>query len=173
VLTRTDPRAFSTNYAYYLAATPEVMTGDLQSMTNAAGHLTQYTRYDRAGRLLRMIEPSGLVTDTTYTPRGWVNTVTVTPSSGAPQLTTFTHTESGKLSTVTLPDGSMLSYAYDTAEWLTGVTDGAGNTVTYALDNAGNRTSEQYKDPGGALARNITRVFDALGRLQVVTGAPQ
>lgn len=173
VLTRIDPRNFTTTYVYYATATADAMPGDLQSITNAAGHVTQYTRYDKAGRVLRMVEPNGLVSETTYTPRGWVSSVTVTPSSGTSQVTTYTHTDTGKLSTVTLPDGSTMSYTYDAAQRLTGVTDATGNTVTYTLDNAGNRTSEQHKDPGGTLARNITRVFDALGRLQVVTGAPQ
>lgn len=173
VLTRIDPRNFTTTYAYYTTATADAMPGDLQSITNAAGHVTQYTRYDRAGRVLRMVEPNGLVTETTYTPRGWVDVVTVTPTTGTPQVTSYTHTDTGKVATATLPDGTTMSYSYDAAQRLTGVTDGAGNTVTYTLDNAGNRTAEQYRDPGGALARNITRVFDALGRLQIVTGSPQ
>jgi hypothetical protein len=37
----------------------------------------------------------------------------------------------------------------------------------------GNRTTEQVKDPAGNLARQITRVYDALNRLQTVTGALQ
>ena len=47
------------------------------------------------------------------------------------------------------------------------------NTVTYTLDNMGNRIGEQLKDPSGALARNVTRIYDALNRLQTVTGAAQ
>jgi YD repeat-containing protein len=64
-------------------------------------------------------------------------------------------------------------YTYDAAHRLTGIKDGAGNTVTYTLDNLGNRTGEAFKDPAGVLARNITRVYDALSRLQSVTGAQQ
>ena len=37
----------------------------------------------------------------------------------------------------------------------------------------GNRTNEQVKDPSGTLARQTTRVYDALNRLQTVTGAIQ
>ena len=50
------------------------------------------------------------------------------------------------------------------------VTDQAGNSVTYTLDNAGNRVKEDVKDPAGTLGRTITRVFDALGRVQQQTG---
>jgi YD repeat-containing protein len=51
------------------------------------------------------------------------------------------------------------------------VTDAKGNTVTYTLDNAGNKTGEQVKDSSNTLQRNITRVYDALNRVQQVTGA--
>ncbi len=47
-------------------------------ITNAAGHVTQFTLYDRAGRVRQMVDPNGVVTDTVYTPRGWVSSVTVT-----------------------------------------------------------------------------------------------
>jgi YD repeat-containing protein len=173
VLTATDARSFTTTYAYYSDTTADHRPGDLQSVTNPAGHVTQYTHYDAAGRLLRMVEANGLVTERTYTPRGWVSTVTTTPTSGSPLATTYTHKPSGQLAQAILPDGTTLSYTYDDAHRLTGVTDGAGNSVTYTLDATGKPIGEQHRDPGGVLARNITRIFDALGRLQSATGAAQ
>jgi hypothetical protein len=53
------------------------------------------------------------------------------------------------------------------------VTDNLGNTVHYTLDNMGNRKQEDYKDPTGTLAKTITRLYDALNRLQNLTGAVQ
>ena len=38
------------------------------------------------------------------------------------------------------------------------------------LDNAGNRIAENVKDPSGNLACQLTRIPDALGRVQQVTG---
>lgn len=43
--------------------------------------------------------------------------------------------------------------------------------MTYTLDNTGNRTAEEVRDPGGTLRRSIARSFDALNRVQQVTGA--
>lgn len=146
-------------------------TGDLQSITNAAGHVTQFTQYDRAGRVRQMIDPKGVVTDTTYTPRGWIASSTVTPPGGTARTTTFNYDNAGQLTQAVMPDGTTLGYAYDAAHRLTGVTDTKGNTVTYNLDNTGNRLGEQVKDPQGNLQRNITRVYDALNRVQLVTGA--
>jgi YD repeat-containing protein len=145
--------------------------GDLQSTTNALGHVTQFTLYDRAGRVRQMVDPKGIVTDTAYTPRGWTSSVTVTPPGGTARTTSYTYDNAGQLTGATLPDGSTLGYSYDAAHRLTGVTDAKGNSVTYTLDNAGNKTGEQIKDPSGNLQRNITRVYDALNRVQQVTGA--
>lgn len=59
------------------------------------------------------------------------------------------------------------------AHRLTDITDTLGSSVHYSLDAAGKRHSETVKDPGGTLTRQITRVYDALSRLQTVTGARQ
>ncbi|MEO8024111.1 LamG-like jellyroll fold domain-containing protein, partial [Polaromonas sp.] len=71
MLTAKDALNRTTTYAYYTAtaftgtAPSETghTTGDLQSVTNAAGHVTQYTQFDRAGRVRQMIDPKGVVTD--------------------------------------------------------------------------------------------------------------
>ncbi|WP_164483772.1 MULTISPECIES: LamG-like jellyroll fold domain-containing protein [unclassified Polaromonas] len=146
-------------------------TGDLQTVTNAASHVTQFTLYDRAGRVKQMVDPKGVVTDTTYTPRGWVSSTTVTPPGGTARTTTYTYDNAGQLTGVLLPDSTALSYSYDAAHRLTGVTDAKGNAVTYVLDAMANKTGEQVRDPSGTLQRNITRVYDALNRIQQVTGA--
>ena len=169
------------HYAYYATTSftgvdPNVIgntIGDLQSITNAAGHMTQFTLYDRAGRVRQMIDPKGVVTDITYTPRGWVSTVTTTAPGATARVTTYTYDGVGQVIGVAHPDGSTLSYSYDAAHRLVGVTDAKGNSVAYTLDNAGNRIAEEIKDPGGVLQRNIGRSFDALNRVQQVTGAAQ
>ncbi|MEO8389161.1 DUF6531 domain-containing protein [Polaromonas sp.] len=179
VATQSTNSIVQQTYAYYSStsfsgtAPNEVghTTGDLQSITNAAGHVTQFTLYDLAGRVRQMIDPKGIVTDTVYTPRGWVASTTVTPPGGVARTTTYTYDNAGQLTGVTLADGSAMSYSYDAAHRLTGVTDAKGNTVNYTLDGMGNKTGEQVKDPQGNLQRNITRVYDALNRVQQVTGA--
>ncbi|WP_228778464.1 MULTISPECIES: LamG domain-containing protein [unclassified Polaromonas] len=145
--------------------------GDLQSLTNAAGHVTHFTLYDRAGRVRQIVDPKGVVTDTVYTPRGWISSVTVTPPGGVARTTSYTYDNAGQLAGVVLPDTTTMSYSYDAAHRLTGVTDAKGNSVTYTLDAMGNRTGEQVKDPSSKLQRNITRVYDALNRVQQIIGA--
>lgn len=170
---RTDVADQST-WQYYddtsTAAGSEHTMGDLKLHTNAAGHKTEVLRYDKAGRPLRRKEPSGAITDFTYTPRGWLSTTTVTPATaGGALLTQYDYWPTGLLKQVTQPDGSWLSYGYDDAHRLTDIADNLGNTVHYQLDAMGNRLFEDTKDPAGALARSIARTYDALSRMQTET----
>lgn len=181
ILTSVDPLNHSTGYAYYADTSftgvdPNAMghtVGDLQSIANAAGHVTQFTQYDKAGRILQTIDVKGVVTDLVYTPRGWTNSITVTPPGVAARTSSFTYDGAGQLTGVTQPDGASLTYSYDAAHRLVGATDAKGNSVAYTLDNVGNRIAEQIKDPTGTLQRSISRSFDALNRLQQVTGSAQ
>ena len=176
VLTSVDANNRTTTYTYYQSTAftgtdPNAVghyQGDLQTVTNAKGHITQYTSYDKAGRVLTMVDPNQVTTTYSYTPRGWLSTV-----NQAGQLTSYDYWPTGLLKKVTSPDTSTLSYTYDDAHRLTDVTDQLGNTVHYTLDNAGNRIGEDVKDTSTALTRNISRVYDALNRLEKVTGAAQ
>jgi YD repeat-containing protein len=174
---RTDVNETTTN-TYYATTTVDYTMGDLATMTNAAGHVTNYTKYDPHGNVLRKVEPNGMSTDYTYDLRQRLKTVTVTPSGGATaavpaQLTKYDYDPVGQMIKATQPDGSFITYTYDPAHRLTDITDSLGNTMHYTLDNMGNRVKEETKDAGGALKRNIARVYDALNRLQNVTGSVQ
>ena len=171
----TDPLSHTTTYAYYpttsfSGASGHTM-GDLATLTNPLGQVTTFTSYDKAGRLLSSTDANGTVTSMSYFPRGWLQTQTVTPASGSALTTSYAYYPTGLLQTVTMPDASTLNYTYDDAHRLTDVADAAGNKVHYVLDNVGNRTSEQLTDASGQLASSISRVYDALNRVQSSTGA--
>lgn len=186
MLSSVDANGRTTSYEYYCQGSqyctgtdkhefagtaPQEMghyQGDLWKVTNAKGHVTQYTSYDRAGKVLSMVDPNSVTTTYSYWPRGWIKT-----QNQAGQLTSYDYWPTGLLKKVTQPNGSYLSYLYDDAHRLTDVTDNLGNTVHYTLDNAGNRIGEDVKDTSTNLTRNISRTYDALNRLQTVTGAPQ
>jgi YD repeat-containing protein len=181
VLTANGPRTDNpggrddlTTYEYYADTQTDWTMGDLKQITNALGHVTRFTKYDRNGRLLQQIDANGAVTDTAYTPRGWLKEVKLTPAGSATsQRTVYEYDAVGQMTKATLPDGTSTTYTYDAARRLTGVTDSAGNRVSYTLDAMGNRTKEEWKDPGGTLRKTITRTIDALNRVQQVVGAVQ
>jgi YD repeat-containing protein len=161
MLTATGPTKDLTSYSYD-------DHGNLTSVTNAAGHVTNLSNYDANGRVGRITDPNGLITDLTYTPRGWLSSRTV-----GGQVTNFGYDGVGQLTQVTFPDTSTINYVYDDAHRLTSVADSLGNSIAYTLDNMGNRTGETVVDPTGALARQTNRVYDALNRLQQQTGGVQ
>ena len=79
----------------------------------------------------------------------------------------------GQLKKATLPDNSSIEYTYDNAHRLTGMSDSMGNRIAYTLDAMGNRVKEEITDPNGVLSGKVTRVYDALNRLQQITGGVQ
>ena len=142
--------------------------GNVQTITNAAGHVTQITAYDAHGRPLAVTDPNGLVTQMTYDPRGRV----ISRQVGG-ETTAYGYDGVGQLTRVTLPDGSYLQYTYDAAHRLTQIADGLGNRIVYTLDAMGNRVNESAYDPSNALKRTRSRTFDSLNRLSADLGAQQ
>jgi YD repeat-containing protein len=169
-LTATGPR---TDILHQTRYTYDSM-GNLETVANAAGHVTTLSNYDANGRVGKITDPNGIVTDLQYSPRGWLTFRTVTGGDGsAPEVTGYDYDGVGQMTKVTQPDGSTIHYTYDDAHRLTDIADSAGNSIHYTLDAMGNRLKEEIKDPSGSLAKQITRVYDALNRLQTVTGATQ
>ncbi|WP_185633778.1 RHS repeat-associated core domain-containing protein [Burkholderia sp. Bp9012] len=187
MLTATGPRTDLnqiTSYSYYLTAsavscgTPGAacyQPGDLKSVTNALGQTTTYASYDGAGRVTRSIDPNGVMTDLTYTPRGWLASRTVRANadgsaSSGDATTSMTYTPFGAVATVTDPDGVAIAYSYDQAHRLTKIADALGNSIQYTLDASGNRTAENTYAAGSTTAsRSLSRTYNNLGQLIKIT----
>ncbi|WP_377160794.1 hypothetical protein ACFJIX_13490 [Roseateles sp. UC29_93] len=166
VLTETDSlnRVVVTN-EYYADTTIDHTKGDLKSSKNAAGHLTNFTRYDAYGKPLEAVNANATATTYTYDLRERLTSVT---SAGS--TTSYEYWPTGLLEKSSQPDGSAVNYEYDDAHRLVAASDTQGNRVEYTLDQSGNKTGEVAKDPQGALKRTMSRAFDALGRAQQTTG---
>ncbi|MES2934553.1 MAG: RHS repeat protein [Pseudomonadota bacterium] len=169
VLTVNGPRTDVTDLTTY---TYDPVNGNLLTITNAANQVTTLSNYDANGRAGRIVDANNLTTDLLYSPRGWLLSRTVT-GTGIAETTLYQYDDVGQLKKVTLPDNAVINYTYDDAHRLTDVADGLGNKIHYTLDAIGNRTKEEVKDVNGVLARQTSRVFDALNRLQQVTGGAQ
>jgi YD repeat-containing protein len=165
VLSEDGPRtdvADITTYTYYTDTSADHTLGDLQSITNPLGQVTQFTKYNAHGQLLESVDAKGVTTTHTYDLR-----MRRTSTSVGGLTTSYSYEPTGDVKRITQPDGSWVENTYDDARRIVAVTDSRGNQIVYTLDNAGNRVTERVKDPTGAPVRQINRTFDALGRLQV------
>jgi len=162
VLTATDPHSHVTTNTYYANTSgPGLNRGLLASVANALNQTTTIDSYNAHGQPLQMTDANGLVTTMTYDARQRLHTRNV-----GGETTTYDYDNVGQLHQVTMPDGSTLTYTYDAAHRLTRIQDGLGNYLAYTLDNMGNRTAEEARDPGNTLVRTHTRVIDALNRIK-------
>ncbi len=177
--TMTDARGKITTYSYYPNTAAQNTTlansrGMLASITNAVGHITTISAYNAHGQPLSMTDANGLATTMTYDARMRLKSRTVVgggAGTGINETTAYDYDGIGQLVKVTLPDLSFISYTYDGAHRLVNIADTLNNSITYTLDNMGNRTGEAAKDPAGALARAHTREIDALNRVKKDIGA--
>jgi len=144
--------------------------GDLHKVTNALGQVTEYLRYDGAGRVLSTKDPRGVITDYEYHPRGWLTANKVRGADDASEvddrITRIEYWPTGLVKQITQPDGAFIAFTYDAAHRLTDIVDNAGNILHYTLDNAGNRIKEDTGDAGGALKHTLSRVYNQLGQLK-------
>ncbi len=175
VLTIEGPRtdvSDLTTHTYYAndaicaGSSPIGCRGQLESITNVAGHVTRVSEYNTHGQPLAITDPNGLTTKLTYDLRQ-----RLTSRSVGGETTAYDYDEAGQLIRVTLPDGSYIVYTYDAAHRLTAIADGLGNRIAYTLDLAGNRTRERVFDPANQLLQTRSRVYDNLSRLVQEIGA--
>ncbi len=155
----------TTTYTYHNCTTG-FACGRVNTITNAAGHVTTYNTYNAHGQPLTMTDPNGVVTTLTYDLRQRLTSRTI-----GTEVTAFEYWPTGLLKKATLPDASYLKYTYDAAHRLTEIEDSDGNRIVYTLDAMGNRTKEELFDPSSALTQTRSRVFDTLNRLQNDIGA--
>ncbi len=143
--------------------------GDLQSITNALGHVISFVSYDGNGRPTRLLDANAVPTDFSYHPRGWilqraVRNASIGTSTGD-RITSWTYDEIGETKQVTQPAGDYKIYGYDIAHRLTDVTNRLNEHVHFQLDDAGDRKEEDYYNASNALKHKVLRDFDTLGRL--------
>jgi YD repeat-containing protein len=151
----------TTTYAYYADTTDTHTRGDLQSITTAAGDVTQFSAYNRHGQVLQRIAPDGSVTNNVYDAMQRLLQTTVDGEEMR-----FSYDAVGQLTRISDDDGGWVGYAYDDAHRRTAAFNHLGHRIDYRLDAAGHLIGQTVNDPDGTLTRQLARGIDLLGRVQ-------
>lgn len=150
--------------------------GDLWKVTNTLNHVVETLKYDGAGRPLSVKDANGVITDYTYSPRGWLTARKVRGTDNTveadDQITLIDYWGNGLVRKITEPTTASIRFSYDAAQRLTYLTDADDNKIHYKLDSAGNRTEEQVlKAPNLDEIRLLKRTFNVLGQLETQSDA--
>ena len=146
--------------------------GDVWKVINAKDQVVEVLAYDVAGRAKSVKDANGVITDFEYSPRGWLLKSKIRGADNGTEtddrITEVDYFADGTVRKVTQPDGVYVIFGYDDAHRLTSITDRDGNTITYALNDAGERENEETRDVGGTLRRTLSRTYNTLGQLEKV-----
>lgn len=142
--------------------------GDLWKIENALGHTEEILTYDGAGRIRSRKDEHGSTFNFRYTARGWLTEVEETRPDGVVVTTALTYNPRGDIASITDADGVTIRFDYDKAGRLVEVSNHSGHRLRFQLDAAGQRTKEEAYD-SFALKTQLTRTFDALGRVETET----
>ncbi len=172
LLSRTGPRrdvTDTTTYRYYLTSGTGWLAGDLQSITDGVGHVTTFLSYDGAGRITRVSDANGTLTDFAYDGRGRPIRRTIRDkadgsSAATDAIWSAAYNSNGMLYYFSDADGSYWNHTYDAGYRMTDVTTRVGK-LHFAYDAGGNRTLSQVLTSGGVVTRSVTQRFDILGRM--------
>lgn len=170
-----------TTYAYRSTSHPDCfvlpysncpyLSGDLWKVTNGLNQSVEFVSYSGVGhKLAQTKDINNVITDLEYNARGWLSARKVRGTDNNTEIddviTKAVYDDVGQVTKVELPDGEYINFAYDAAHRLTGISDALNNTITYKLDNVGNREIETTKDGSSIISRKLSRAYDSLGRLQ-------
>ena len=126
----------------------------------AEGSLT--FEYTNTGRVSRVTDMEGAVTDYEYDVLGRLVRVSGALGSGA----AFTYDGTGRMTSRTDANGNITRYAYSPAGNLLSVTDGEGNATVYTYDALGRVLTET-----DALGGTVSYARDLLGQVTSMTDA--
>jgi RHS repeat-associated protein len=165
-----------TNFAYYTATVAGSHNiNDLNTITDALGHVTTVTGYEANGNPSGITDPNSIATSFTYDARARLFSRSIGGATAS-----YTYDSAGNLTKAILPKtvaGVTYTYTYDAAHVSTSIADNLGETVVYTLDASGNRKEEDTcasaLNCGPGLSGDLkvhTRSYDNQDRLQYDTG---
>lgn len=155
--------------------------GQIQTFTDALGHVTAFNSYDGSGRPTQITDANGTITKLSYTPRGWPQQLQTGTAALGYRTTTFAYWPTGQVKEIDYPIGAVRSFCYNAAHQLTDVYDRAvsgscaptapAGHVHYTPDAMGNVTGIDVYDSSGAKVQTHQTQYNSLNQLYQDVGA--
>lgn len=143
--------------------------GYLEKLTNAEGHVVEWSNHNGRGQPGTLTEPDGTTTTFTYHPRGWLRTRTKQS-----KVWTYDYYKNGLLKSISWPDGASQTFEYTSARKLEAIENNFGERIefsrTFLTDGSSNKTgvveiTATVKDGLGTTVATSKVRRDALDRL--------
>ncbi|MDE7270501.1 MAG: PKD domain-containing protein [Acetatifactor sp.] len=135
VTSETDEMGYTTHMSYDAS-------GNLLSITDAAGIVTMTATYDSMGRTGTVKDALGVTTAYSYDPMGNLLQAVETLNAENSRETTYTYDALGRTTSVTDPLQGVTQAAYDRQGNVSSVTDANGGVTEYRYDRMGQLTAE-------------------------------
>lgn len=139
--------------------------GQLQSTTNAVGHVVTSSNFDSYGNPQTIIDENGIISTLSYTEEGWLASITTSNLK-----TSFAYDAIGQITKVTFPDNSSITYTWDNVRRLISIKNNLNESINYNYDAMGNRIEEITKKDS-IITKHLRRQFDELGRIKTLIKA--
>jgi len=121
--------------------------GDLRTMTQPLVGTTTFSRYDSAGRVGRIQDTNGRLTNFTYDARGRIRSRTIVTANG-PVTHSYLYNRAGDLRRIVNPEGTFTNFTYEGLYGrLVSITDPMAHVMRFHYDGQGNRDEVKLLDP--------------------------
>ncbi|HQQ73899.1 MAG TPA: hypothetical protein PK031_01990 [Pseudomonadales bacterium] len=149
--------------------------GQLVTAVNALSQTTLYSYFTtgtKTGLLRDITDPNGTKTTFDYDVRNRLKSSTVSATGMSDQITSIEYYPNGLVNVITAPDSTVLTYSYNSARQLIGVTNQRGESITYKPSLINDEwVSAITRTSDGNITKQQNRVLDALGRVWKIQDA--
>ncbi|MCO7222728.1 RHS repeat-associated core domain-containing protein [Pleionea sp. CnH1-48] len=155
-------------FTYYDCTQGVAFCGQVETITNALGHVTRYSNYTLEGKPQTIEEPNNLTTQLTYDDLGRIETYTQTDASGGSETLTLTYHGVKRIKSIVHSSGLSMHYTYKANGEIDSITNNTGEKVALGFDKNGNVTDVDLYDALHTKVGNLRYRYDVGDKLQSI-----
>ncbi|MEW6412085.1 MAG: DUF6531 domain-containing protein, partial [Candidatus Zixiibacteriota bacterium] len=143
--------------------------GDLRYVVKANGDTTEYGLRDEMGNRTWVKDANGMIKRYEYDGRNRPSKVILASETDDSTITTFDRNYNGDIDLITFPEGNTIDYEYDNHNWLTSVTNSAGDQLVYGYDTNSDLTHMEIKNNLDVVRKYENYFYNEDGLLERIT----